>query len=83
MSLVVLPQVAPPRRLVTPRLIATLALFVVSAMLFCTVVGYVLVHRADDQQAQERRGRWVKLPYGIPLCVGFLMFLLYRLVLVA
>ena len=38
---------------------------------------------AATKQAQERRGRWVKLPYGIPLCVGFLMFLLYRLVLVA
>jgi prepilin peptidase CpaA len=35
------------------------------------------------QQAQARRSRWVKLPYGIPLCVGFILFLLYRLVLVA
>jgi prepilin peptidase CpaA len=38
---------------------------------------------AATKQAQERRSRWVKLPYGIPLCVGFLMFLLYRLVLVS
>lgn len=38
---------------------------------------------AATKQAQERRSRWTKLPYGIPLCVGFLMFLLYRLVLVA
>jgi prepilin peptidase CpaA len=35
------------------------------------------------QRATERRKRWVKLPYGIPLCVGFLMYLLYVLVLVA
>lgn len=34
-------------------------------------------------RAETRRGRWVKLPYGIPLCVGFLLFLWYRLVLVA
>jgi prepilin peptidase CpaA len=38
---------------------------------------------AATKQAEERRKKWVKLPYGIPLCVGFLMFLLYRLVLVA
>jgi prepilin peptidase CpaA len=37
---------------------------------------------AATRQAQERRKRWVKLPYGIPLCVGFLMYLLYMLVLV-
>lgn len=35
------------------------------------------------KRAETRRGRWVKLPYGIPLCVGFLLFLWYRLVLVA
>ena len=38
---------------------------------------------AATKRAEARRSRWVKLPYGIPLCVGFLMFLLYRLVLVA
>lgn len=27
------------------------------------------------KRAQERRSRWVKLPYGIPLCVGFLLYL--------
>ncbi|HJZ58338.1 MAG TPA: A24 family peptidase [Gemmataceae bacterium] len=27
------------------------------------------------RRAQERRQRWVKIPYGIPLCVGFLMYL--------
>jgi prepilin peptidase CpaA len=32
-------------------------------------------------RAEERRKVWVKLPYGIPLCVGFLMFLGYRLIL--
>ncbi len=38
---------------------------------------------AATRQAQERRSRWVKLPYGIPLCVGFIMYLLYMLVLMA
>lgn len=36
---------------------------------------------AATKQAEERRKRWVKLPYGIPLCVGFLMYLLYVLAL--
>ena len=36
--------------------------------------------RAADR-AQARRARWVKLPYGIPLCVGFLLYLGYVLVL--
>jgi prepilin peptidase CpaA len=35
------------------------------------------------KQAEERRKVWVKLPYGIPLCVGFLLFLWYRLILTA
>ncbi len=58
MSLSALPQaaVAPPRRLFTPKLIATLAMFVVSAAAFCAMVGYVLVRQADDRQALERRG---------------------------
>lgn len=38
---------------------------------------------AATRQAQERRSRWVKLPYGIPLCVGFILYLLYMLVLMA
>jgi prepilin peptidase CpaA len=38
---------------------------------------------AATQHAQARRSRWTKLPYGIPLCVGFLMYLLYMLVLMA
>ena len=38
---------------------------------------------AATKQAQERRSRWTKLPYGIPLCVGFIMYLLYMLVLMA
>jgi prepilin peptidase CpaA len=36
-----------------------------------------------SKQAHERRSRWTKLPYGIPLCVGFIMYLLYVLVLAA
>ena len=35
------------------------------------------------QRAEERRKVWVKLPYGIPLCVGFLMYLGYVLLIVA
>jgi prepilin peptidase CpaA len=38
---------------------------------------------AATRQAEERRKKWVKLPYGIPLCVGFLMYLLYMLAVVA
>lgn len=38
---------------------------------------------AATRQAQARRSRWTKLPYGIPLCVGFIMYLLYVLVLMA
>jgi diguanylate cyclase (GGDEF)-like protein len=56
MSFATLSLPVPARRLVTPRLIATLALFVISAALFCTIVSYVLVRQADDRQAFERRG---------------------------
>ncbi len=56
MSFAALPLPAPRRRVVTPRLIATLALFVVSTTLFCAIVSYVLVRQADDRQALERRG---------------------------
>jgi prepilin peptidase CpaA len=35
------------------------------------------------KRAETRRSRWVKLPYGIPLCVGFLLYLWYMLVLMA
>ncbi|MBX9579318.1 MAG: prepilin peptidase [Gemmataceae bacterium] len=35
------------------------------------------------RRAKERRSRWVKLPYGVPLCVGFLLYLWYALVLTA
>lgn len=33
------------------------------------------------QRAEERRKVWVKLPYGIPLCVGFLLYLGYAFIL--
>ncbi|MCI0704021.1 MAG: A24 family peptidase [Planctomycetia bacterium] len=36
---------------------------------------------AATKRAQERRSRWTKLPYGIPLCVGFLLYLGYVLIL--
>lgn len=35
------------------------------------------------KRAEDRRKRWVKLPYGIPLCVGFCLYLWYMLVLMA
>ncbi len=38
---------------------------------------------AATKQAQDRRTRWVKLPYGIPLCVGFLLYLGYMLILMS
>jgi len=34
-------------------------------------------------RANTRRPSWVRLPYGVPLCVGFLGYLWYRLILVA
>ena len=72
MGLIALPQaaVAPPRRLLTPRLIATLALFVVSATTFCTIVGYVLVRQADDRQALDRRGALARCGAGNPRLGG-------------
>ena len=48
-------QRAPRRRLWTARLVATLALFVLSATFFCAIVGYALVRQADDRQDLERR----------------------------
>ena len=33
------------------------------------------------KRAEARRDRWVKLPYGIPLCVGFILYLSYVLTL--
>jgi prepilin peptidase CpaA len=35
------------------------------------------------KRAEARRDRWVKLPYGIPLCVGFILYLWYMLILPA
>jgi prepilin peptidase CpaA len=34
-----------------------------------------------SERAEDRRRIWVKLPYGIPLCVGFLLYLWTALVL--
>lgn len=48
-------QRPPPRRLWTPRLVATLALFAISAAFFCAIAGLVLVRQADDRQGLERR----------------------------
>ncbi len=38
--------------------------------------------QASDR-ANARRPNWVRLPYGVPLCVGFLGYLAYRFVFVA
>jgi diguanylate cyclase (GGDEF)-like protein len=48
-------QRPPAPRLWTPRLVTTLALFVLSATFFCAIVGYALVRQADDRQGLERR----------------------------
>ena len=48
-------QRPPSRRLWTPRLVATLGLFVLSATFFCAIIGFVLVRQADDRQNIERR----------------------------
>src|ERR1700749_1093681 len=48
-------QRPPSRRLWTPRLVATLGLFVLSATFFCAIIGFVLVRQADDRQGLERR----------------------------
>ena len=45
----------PVRRLATPRLVATLALFVLTTTLFCALVGFALVRQAEDRQGLERR----------------------------
>ena len=55
MSVAATNEPAPPRRRATPRLVATLALFVLTLALFCGIVGTVLVQRADDRQELERR----------------------------
>ena len=34
-------------------------------------------------RANTRRASWIRLPYGVPLCVGFLGYLWYRLILAA
>jgi diguanylate cyclase (GGDEF)-like protein len=45
----------PARRLWTPRLVTTLALFGVSAAFFCAIAAIALVRQADDRQGLERR----------------------------
>ena len=34
------------------------------------------------KQANSRRKDWVRLPYGVPLCAGFLLYLWYQLYLI-
>src|SRR3954466_2204435 len=55
MSVVATYQPVQPRRRTTPRLVATLALFALTLVVFCGIVGTVLVQKADDQQELERR----------------------------
>ena len=35
------------------------------------------------ERANSRRSSWVRLPYGVPLCIGFLGYLWYRFILTA
>jgi diguanylate cyclase (GGDEF)-like protein len=55
MSVAVPDRPASARRLATPRLVAVLGLFVLSATFFCAIVGYALVRQADERQGIERR----------------------------
>src|SRR6476661_2291160 len=55
MSVAALNESVQPRRRATPRLAATLALFALTLVVFCGIVGTVLVQKADDQQELERR----------------------------
>lgn len=34
-------------------------------------------HEPGVQRANERRKEWIRLPYGVPLCAGFLIYLWY------
>ena len=53
MGIELTPQPAPRRA--TPRLTAALALFAISAAVFCVMVGAVLLREADERQTIERR----------------------------
>src|SRR6202521_6143261 len=48
---------------------------------FCagTIVGGIIAQGIGDvaDKANRRRSRWHRLPYGVPLCIGFLGYLLY------
>jgi prepilin peptidase CpaA len=35
------------------------------------------------ERANSRRASWIRLPYGVPLCIGFIGYLWYRLILTA
>jgi len=56
--------------------VATVSEIMVDLQMFASGNAMQAAKRAED-----RRQRWVKLPYGIPLCVGFLFYLWYMLVL--
>lgn len=43
------------RRVAMPRLVTTLCLFALSAVLFCSGVGYVILSRSDAMREHERR----------------------------
>jgi diguanylate cyclase (GGDEF)-like protein len=55
MSTAVPSRPARARRLATPRLVAALALFAISAFFFCAIAGYALVRQADERQELARR----------------------------
>ena len=40
-------------------------------------IAYILAEGIGDmhEKANRRRPRWHRLPYGVPLCIGFLGYL--------
>ena len=68
MSIALPDRLAPKRRLWTPRLVATLALFALSAAFFCAIASFVLVRQADDHLLQAKREGRDRVVVGDPAC---------------
>ena len=54
---------------------------------FAAILGDLQMMMTDGpakaaERANARRATWVRLPYGVPLCVGFIGYLWYKLFLV-
>lgn len=53
---------------------------------FAAIIGDLQTMLTDGpakaaERANQRRKNWVRLPYGVPLCAGFLGYLWYKLIL--